>query len=81
MQPTTQFGGLALSTSAAKLLTKDEARRIACDDSGNRKDKRPNTRSGRLATSNRDLNGAHVPFDFFFMPFFFGVGVTLLLDV
>jgi hypothetical protein len=35
-----------------------------------------------LATSNRDaLNGAHVPFDFFFMPFFFGVGMTLLLDV
>jgi len=37
--------------SAAKLLSKDEARRIACDDSGSRKDKRPNIRSGRLAIS------------------------------
>jgi hypothetical protein len=30
--------------SAAKLLTKDEARRIAHDDNGGRKDKRPNIR-------------------------------------
>jgi hypothetical protein len=31
MQPTTQFGGLALSAISGQLLTKDEARRIAAN--------------------------------------------------
>ena len=69
--------------SAAKLLTKDEARRIACDDVGSRKDKwaehrvRPTWRH-----LNRDaLNEAHMPFDFLeLLPFFF-VAMALLLDV
>jgi hypothetical protein len=41
------------------------------------KHKRPNVRVRPLAISNRDvLNGAHMPFFFFFGPFFFGVAMT-----
>jgi hypothetical protein len=36
--------------SAAKLLTKDEARRIACDDGGSTKDKWAEHRSGPLGS-------------------------------
>jgi hypothetical protein len=65
----------------AKLLTKDEARRIACDDGGSRKDKRPNISPAVLATSNHDaLNEAYMPFDFLeLLPFFF-VAMALLLE-
>ena len=48
---------------------------------GSRKDKRPNIRSAVWRHQNRDdLNGAHVPFDLFFWPFFF-FAITLLLCV
>src|SRR5262245_22295241 len=67
--------------SAAKLLTRDEVRRIACDDVGSRKDKwaehrvRPTWRH-----LNRDaLNEAHMPFDFLeLLPFFFVAMAPLL---
>jgi hypothetical protein len=37
---------------------------------------------GRSGNKSRDtLNEAHVLFDFFFLPFFFFVAITLLLDI
>jgi hypothetical protein len=64
--------------AAAKLLTKDEARRIACDDSGSRKDKRPNIGPAVWQHQNSDaLNEAHMPFDFDFLFFFFAMALFL----
>ena len=57
-----------------ELLTKDQARRIACDDGGSRKDKRPNHQSGRLAISQCFY------FDFFWVLLCF-FAMALLLDV
>jgi len=56
-----------------ELLTKDQARRIACDDGGSRKDKRPNHQSGRLAISQCFY------FDFFCVLLCF-FAMALLLD-
>src|SRR6516164_197063 len=57
-----------------ELLTKDQVRRIACDDGGSRKDKRPNHQSGRLAISQCFY------FDFFCVLLCF-FAMALLLDV
>jgi hypothetical protein len=44
------------------------------------KDKRPNMVRPLGDIKNRDaLNEAHMPFDFFFLPVFFFVAITLLL--
>ena len=43
-----QTGTVDNRRAAAKLLTKDEARRIACDDGGSRKDKWAEHRVGPL---------------------------------
>jgi len=51
----------------------------ADDDNGSLKDKRPNIRPAAWRHQSRDpLNEAQVPFDFFFVPFFF---MTVLLRV
>jgi hypothetical protein len=61
--------------SAAKLLTKDEAQRIACDDIA-RKTSGPNIGSAHLAAS-KSRYEAHMPFDFDFLVFLFAMMLVL----